>query len=280
MVELDRKAVEVAEKLKNKRFFKTLQEKLKNKRLIFTVTTGRSGTGYLSSLFSSLRYVASFHEPEPNFLEAMRKAQQFPHEAVKFLYSKKLPFVASVDEPVYCETSHLFCKGFFYPLLELGILPELIVLKRDKRSVAKSLFELNTIPGRTFEALQFYLKPDDRVYIPLRNWHKLHDYQLCYWYCLEIEKRMEIYSEEVKKRGGKVYEIDLKEILTLEGIVNFFLEMNLPVDREAVEELALKAGVPVNTKKTVKSRSLFDELDEKVVSSMEKEIEEMIKGGK
>ncbi|WP_457570373.1 hypothetical protein [Desulfurobacterium sp.] len=244
---------------------------------MFTVTTGRSGTAYLSELLSVFASIAAFHEPEPNFVEVMRDVQSFPEEAVRFLFAKKLPFIASVDEPIYCETSHLFCKGFFYPLIELGVLPELIILRRDKRLVAKSLFELNTIPGRTIEGLKYYLKPDDRVYLPISNWQKLHDYQLCYWYCLEIEKRMTIYSEEVRKRGGRVYDVKFNDLLELEKVLIFLKKLEVPVDKESIINLALKVGVPVNTKKSVKFRKLWKELSESDVESMEKEVEEIVK---
>ncbi|WP_022847122.1 hypothetical protein [Desulfurobacterium sp. TC5-1] len=275
MVELDEKTIKIADKIKGKKFFRKILQKISRKRLIFTVTTGRSGTAYLSNLLASFDTVASFHEPDPNFAIVMRDVQKFPHLAIRFLFEKKLPVIASIDKPIYCETSHLFCKGFFFPLLELGVLPEIIVLKRNRRAVAKSLFELNTIPGRTSVALMFYLKPDDRVYLPVNNWQKLHDYQLCYWYCLEIEKRMEIYSKEIKNRGGRVYEVNLENLLDIKDVVKFFESLNLTISEKSLASLKSRVGTPVNTKKNIKIRSLWQELNEQAVLEMEKEIEEI-----
>ncbi|OMH40456.1 hypothetical protein [Desulfurobacterium indicum] len=279
MIELDSKAEVLIEKIKGKRFFKRLLKRLGEKRLIFTVTTGRSGTAYFTNLLSSFNIVASFHEPEPDFVNVMRKVQEFPEEAVRFLFSKKLPFIASIDKPIYCETSHLFCKGFFYPLLELGVLPELIILKRDKRLVAKSLFELNTIPGRTKLGLMYYLKPNDRVYLPISNWHRLHDYQLCYWYCLEIEKRMAIYSKEVLFRKGKIYTIKFEDLLDFDSVIRIFGDMGLSVNETTLAILKNRFGVPVNTKRSYKVRELARELSEETVREMEKEVEEMVEIG-
>jgi len=241
---------EVLDSIRSKQFFKELFRKLNTKRLIFTVTTGRSGTGYLTILLSCIPGIHAFHEPDPNFVHVMRRAIENPELALKFLAYKKLPVIAGLPHSVYCETSHLFCKGFFYPILDLGFMPEIIILKREKRKVAKSLFELNTIPGRTPLALAYYLKPDDKgVYLPINSWSKLHDYQLCYWYCLEIEKRMEVYSRELLSRGGKVYEIELSQLQSLENLLLFIRKLQLPITKEVVRGLEKHINKKINVKK-------------------------------
>ncbi|WP_456395465.1 hypothetical protein [Desulfurobacterium sp.] len=279
MIELDNEAEVLIEKIKGKRFFKRILKRLEKKRLIFTVTTGRSGTAYLSTLLSFFPEIASFHEPSPNFVHVMRDAQKSPNRAIRFLIEKKLPFITSIDKPIYSETSHLFCKGFFYPLIRLGIVPEIIILKRNRRAVARSLFELNTIPGRTSWGLFFYLKPDDRVYLPLKGWKKLHDYQLCYWYCLEIEKRMAIYSEEILSRGGKVYTVKFEDLLDFDSSVRIFRDMGLSINETTMVLLKEAIGVPVNTKRKYKVRKLTQEVSEEIIREMEEEVEEMVRRG-
>ncbi|MEO2069245.1 MAG: hypothetical protein ABGX27_07015 [Desulfurobacteriaceae bacterium] len=269
----------VLNSLKEREFFKDTLKQLKSKRLIFTVTTGRSGTGYLAKMLSLFPSIYAFHEPEPDFVDVMRKAIEKPELAVKFWVFKKLPVIAKLLKNIYCETSHLFCKGFFYPLLDLGILPELIILRRERRKVAKSLFELDTIPGRTPLAIFYYLKPDDRgVYLPLANWQKLHDYQLCYWYCLEIEKRMEIYREEVLKRGGKVYEAEFSSLLSLEGFISFVDKMGiLPSHPEnIIEKLKQQIGKKINEKREEKVRKLEKELSTSQIEELEREVENLV----
>ncbi len=267
----------VLNSIKSKTFFRELSEKLREKRIIFTVTTGRSGTGYLATVLSHLPNVHAFHEPEPNFVWVMRRAIEKPEVALKFLAYKKLPAIAELPYPVYCETSHLFCKGFFHPLLDLGFLPEIVILKRERRKVAKSLFELNTIPGRTPLALSYYLKPDDKgVYLPIKDWNRLHDYQLCYWYCLEIEKRMEVYKEELLSRGGKVYQVNLLELQNLETLLSFLKNLNLPLTEETIELLRKHVGRKVNTKKDIKVRRLESELTPEQIEELEREVEKLV----
>ena len=63
------------------------------KSLIFTVTPGRSGTKYLAALLGSVPGVAAHHEPQPDFVTALRRAQQDPEVAFAFWRDVKLPFI-------------------------------------------------------------------------------------------------------------------------------------------------------------------------------------------
>ena len=268
------------ERVKSQPLFLQLKEELSRKRLIFTVTTGRSGTAFLAKAFSLLPGITSLHEPEPDFVRVLRKAQSSPEVALKFLVYRKLPAIADFPTPLYAETSHLFCKGFLEPTLELGILPELILLKRDRRKVAKSLFELNTIPGRAPLALLYYLKPDDpSVFLPVKDFSPLTDYQLCYWYCLEIERRMEEYEKRLKSLGGKVYRLKFEEMVKVNGFVELLKEMEL-YPNQALERAKpyLKEALsrPVNQKREGKVRSLLKEHSEEELRQMEREVEELV----
>ncbi len=205
-----------------------LRKRLARKRLIFTVTTGRSGTAYLAQLLRTVPRVAAFHEPEPRFSHILREVQREPSLARRFWLEKKLPAIARVRAPIYAETSHLFCKGFAEPLLELGLVPDLILLSRPHREVALSLYQLGTIPGRTEKAMTYYLSPDDPGVLPLPGWVSMHDYQLCYWYCLEIERRSRHYEALFRERGARVTRIALAELNTEAGFRRLLDDLALP----------------------------------------------------
>lgn len=197
-------------------------------RLIFTVTTGRSGTAYLWRILELVPGIASQHEVRPLFADVMREVQTNPAAAREFWIERKLPAILECGRPVYVETGHLFCKGFFEPLLELGHTPDLILLSRPNRQVATSLLQLGTIPGRTKGGLHWYLSPDDPGVLTLPDWRSLSDYQLCYWYCLEIERRARVYGETVRSRGGRVVATTLAEINTVAGFRRLLRELDLP----------------------------------------------------
>ena len=125
-------------------------------RMIFTVTNGRSGSGYLQALMERVNGVRAEHEPAPRFDALMRDVQFAPDLATRFWRAVKLPAIAKVEEPVYVETSHLFCKGFLEPLIGLGTPFDIVILRRDKRAIARSLWRNGSVPGRSRRGRQFF----------------------------------------------------------------------------------------------------------------------------
>lgn len=186
-------------------------------RTIFTVSTGRCGTDFLAKILGRLDGVHSEHEPSPDFVEVMRISQDDPSAAMQFLKDRKLPAIQSTSAPNYVETSHLFCKGFFEPLFELGVLPDVIFLSRNPRDIAKSLCRIGTIPARTENGLKYLLSPADPDVLPLDGWEQLTDYQLCYWYCLETARRGESYREFLRRFGKSIPRISLDKLSTWHG---------------------------------------------------------------
>jgi hypothetical protein len=136
------------------------------RRLIFSLNPGRCGTAYLWKAFETVPGVLGGHEPRPNFVDVMRAAQDDPGAARRWLEEVKLPYIRSLDcgvgyNAVYVETSHLFVQGFVEPMLDLGVVPDVIVIDRPVREVALSMWRRKEIPGRTWLGLRYRLKPDD-----------------------------------------------------------------------------------------------------------------------
>ena len=175
---------------------------LQGKRLIFSLSAGRTGSEFLTRLLALLPDTASLHEPEPAFQRMMRPALTNPALAREFLQRYKLPALAAHPESTVVETSHVFCKGFVEPLLELDLLPAVVILRRHPRAVAISYLERYTVPGRTRYGWQFLLQPSDPGVLHLPGWHSLTDYQLCYWYALETERRIAHYENLLTKHGA------------------------------------------------------------------------------
>ncbi|MEW6074359.1 MAG: hypothetical protein AB1726_17425 [Planctomycetota bacterium] len=191
-----------------------------DQRLIFTVTTGRSGTRFLAGLLRGFPAVDARHEPPPRFSDAFRTVVQFPDLAAEFWCRHKLPAIARSKKPIYAETSHLAGKGFLESLLDLGFRPDLLHLHRPPRAVATSLWRLGTVPGRSYRGVRYYLAPTDRVVLPLPpdRIAGLHDYQLCYWYCLEMAARAARYAGTFAGRGVRVHDLPLGELALPGGI--------------------------------------------------------------
>jgi len=224
-----------------------LRARLEAKRLVFTVTTGRSGTTLLRYMFYEVPGAVSYHEPQPEFRYHMRAALFDQEVAKKFWVEEKLPAIATETAPIYVETTHLFSKGFAEPLLDLNIVPDIIILTRPHREVALSSLQLGIIPSRTQKGLDWNLSPEDPGVLALPNWRQLTDYQLCYWYCLETERRQKLYRNLFAQRGAHVSHISLYELRTLKGFRRMLKELDLPMP-SLYNQLRLfaKGMIPVN----------------------------------
>ena len=215
------------------------------RRLIFTVTSGRSGTALLAKLLSRVPGVVALHEPEPRFNFKLRETIADPRRAIPFLLEEKLPAIAKLNGETYVETSHLICKGFIEPLLALGLKPEFVILRRDPVQVARSLFQMNVIPGRTFDGLLVLLQPSDKGVLPLISWEAMSDYQLCFWYALEIERRQLHYEDLFARCGIMFYSVSMND-LTDRGQFGQVLARMFPQKGLRIEEAEFTEIISVN----------------------------------
>jgi hypothetical protein len=191
----------------------------------------------------------------------MRDAQSDPRVAKRFLLERKVPYLAkSVSEPIYFESSHLYCKGFINAWLQISELPtpDLIVLRRPPRKVARSMMGLNTVPGRTERGLRWYLAPADPSNVTsLQGWRSLSDYQLCYWYCLEIEQRQEKYADEISSLGGTVVKCTTSSVATWSGFNRVRRGLNLPAfTATGLLRYVRNAGKRINSQSKYKSDNI------------------------
>lgn len=174
------------------------------KNLIFTITCGRTGTTFLKRIFEIFDNTCALHEPEPNYARALPFIKKSPEKAIPFL-QEKIAFINSIQEINYVETSHVFGKGFFIPLLRMGIKPGLIFLNRNFRKVASSFYERGSIPMRTDRGIHYSADPRAPGSLPIYSPESLTDYQLCYWSVLDAYAR-QIQAEHIyKKEGGKFF---------------------------------------------------------------------------
>jgi len=181
----------------------TLLADLSTKRLCFTVTSGRSGTKLLATLLREAAGISAEHEPAPRFNYVLRAVLEYPEAAKWWLLTEKLPAIADLarSHQSYAELSHLTCKGFIEPLVELGLRPFFLIVSRPAREVAISLLKIGAIPERTGPGRLVLIGPQHSAFVPLKDWQSLSDYQLCYWYAREIEHRQHHYRSYFNARS-------------------------------------------------------------------------------
>ena len=239
-------------------------------RLIFCLSPGRCGTQYLCDMLRTVPGVHAEHEGEPNFADFARQARRDWREGARFWTEEKLPHIASLECDVYVETSHLFGKGFVEPLLELGIVPDVVVLSRPHREVALSMWRREAAPGRTTAGNRYHLHPAAPSLLRLPKWRRLADYQLCYWYCLEMERRVEAYAAEIAKRGGQVFRLGFRELVGGDGFERLMKAFGLP---QPGEEYGEKRDVVYNAN----APEVADEMPPGDLGEMEAQVRESVR---
>jgi len=242
-----------------------------NKRCIFCLTTGRSGTKYLSNLLSLLPGINALHEPKPDFAKFAEMARNHPEKGRDFILGRKIHSINESMSNVYIETSHLFCKGFVEIFAHLGLEFDAIILRRNHRDVAKSLYRRNSIPGMPPMGTKYLLTPNTKgVFTKLPNWNKYHPYQLCYWYCLEIERRIQTYK--FFKNIKTIVETDVHQLQYVDHFYRLCEQLDLPwLTHDGFETYMKKRGTRIN-KKDKETVNDISKLTDKQLDDWEEEI--------
>ena len=134
---------------------------------------------------------------------------------------------------------------------------------------------MGTIPGRSDKGLTFYLSPADPKVLDLADWQRMHDYQLCYWYCLEIERRAVVYKKIFGQKGARVTETTLEGLKTFSGLTTCFSELDLKLKFPAFLtkfRFLRNTGVKVNESKETKKDIMLPDN----INGLEKEVIEMV----
>jgi hypothetical protein len=211
-----------------------LLERAQRTTFALTVTSGRSGTKLLAVLLRDALGLAAEHEPAPRVNFVMRSLVEAPSAAANWLLTEKLPaMLDAARDDFYAETSHLFCKVLIQPLIQLGVYPKLIILTRPAREVASSLFRMNVIPTRTENGRLVLLGPHDRGVLRLPDWQGFSDYQLCYWYALEIERRQTYHQQNVGALGLSWLQVPMRGLLTRDTLTELAAFLGAELNKEA-----------------------------------------------
>ena len=227
-------------------------------RLIFTVTNGRTGSDMLHTLFTAFDGLTSTHEPEPDFRHLRPYAARYPALARRWLKHIKLPAIAALPGEVYVETSHMFCKGWIEPMLDLGQKFDLVMLHRPAREVALSMSRLPAVPGSGPWAECFYLSPDEPGFLTLPKGAALSDYQICYWHALENAKRQAHYTALAAERGLRTARIATGSLSDEGAVLGLFEDLGMDMDRLNRERLAGLLTKRVNLKQHEKREAKPD----------------------
>ena len=242
---------------------------VRRKNLVFTITAGRTGTVYLQRLLGLFPDTASLHEPEPAFVSVLRLVQHAPERARSFLLEYKLPCIAALPTGRYVEASHLFGKGFLEAAWQLGLMPRLVLLRRQPRRIALSYLARNAVPGRTKLGFKYLLQPSDPGVLPLPDWTRRSAYQLCFWYALEMERRQGAYAARMRELGGVSVDVTAEELHEVERFFDVARTLQLfdpAADLDAVRRRHRElSAVTHNPNRSVPAQRVAVDADEEAV---------------
>ena len=213
-------------------------------KVIFVASTGRSGTGSISRLFASIDDVCSLHEPEPviggaTMIEKNKGNEHLARKIYTNVKSNVIRLERLTGKRIYFESNHMFIKSFIeYAVEDFGNKVTVIHLYRNPVSVAKSLFDLQMIPG-TERANEWYLDYKGNgnqiriAEILDTNERFAHDFYKCLWYWYEIEARVSFW----KNRYKEIRFVDFKtEDLNKYGCVTELLqELGIKYDEKKIK---------------------------------------------
>ncbi len=228
------------------------------KSVIFVASTGRSGTGTLHKIFESLGHVKAYHEPRPIMHAKLMidKNNGDDTEAKKTFYDIKTNMIAlenlSGKYDHYMEANHMFIKSFYeYAYDYFKDKLKVVYLKRDPLLVAKSMYELDTIPGKNKLGNKWYLDykgKNNIIKIESKLDNELtHDYYKCLWYCYEIEARVIKMKDELKDL--EVIDIDISDLNDLEKVEELLSKLDVEFDNDKLKNVVgLKHNKKVESK--------------------------------
>lgn len=213
-------------------------------KYVFSINPGRCGSDYVSTLLDRSWNARSLHEADPIMTgRPMQEWNDGREQALRALMPMKLEQIRKHRRfgRVYSETSHTFILGWGYLLLEhlkqeeIGIL----VLRRDREKIARSLLRVHEVPGTTEYARTWYLSPYLRGNLSAPP-PDASPMELCRWYVDEVYERAEEFQERFP--GIRYVDCDLEdlsEMATVEAMFEAFGLVPAP-------DLADVVGVPVN----------------------------------
>jgi hypothetical protein len=114
--------------------------------------------------------------------------------------------------------------------------------------VAKSFLLINSIPERTPLGCNYMLSPADPCLLQTPFWEDFTDYQLCYWYTLEMRRRSRWYAALFDRLGIAYTRFDFADINKPEKILELLAPCGLAPVADTAERINQILEYPINTK--------------------------------
>jgi hypothetical protein len=232
-------------------------------RLIFTATTGRSGTLTLTRIFAGIPSCRALHEPYPVMHDEVLRAASYGNSDAldRFYRAKSINILrAAAGYRYYLEANHLFIKTFVaHAARDFGNRLAVIHLVRPPLEVATSIYRLHRQPG-TESGNRWWLDyraPLNRIRIAdaLDAGEFSHPFYKGLWYWFEIETRVQEWRRRLPAVPFVRFETDWFN--DHQRLVALAMELGIAVDPRQIDS---SVGVKEHTREHLKIAPL--QLDE------------------
>lgn len=227
-------------------------------RVIFTATTGRSGTLTLAKLFSTVPGCVAMHEAPPIMNGPVLVAANFGNTALLERVYRQIKSInilrASIGFRYYMEANHLFVKTFIQQAVQdFGDRLAVIHLVRDPIEVAASIFQLQDYPGTERGNYWWldYRAPSNLIQIADvldSNGDFSHGFYRALWYWHEVEAR--IAAMRLQLPALKVCRFETNWLNDVAKVFELFEDLGIEFDRLL---LAAKVGIREHEKEDEKT---------------------------
>lgn len=220
-----------------------------SKNLIYTITTGRSGTLYLTHLLKNNLINAEVYHEKIGYQDFGINTPDLSHftnfnslgntENIKNFWNQKLLRDSKSENEWYIETSHLLSKAGLMENLHIlnGEVEDIhiVILKRDIYKILWSLLNIlnfHSIGNAWLFALD-----------PLYPKNIVNSIDLCeygiigksLWYIYEMSSRAEYYKILLKDKPNiHFHDVNLEKIITVDGAKSFFKNLNYNITSDIV----------------------------------------------
>jgi hypothetical protein len=212
-------------------------------KVIFTATTGRSGTLSLAKLFAAVPGCRSVHEGHPVMNGSVLRAASYGDAALVNRVYRQVKSInilrAAVGYRYYLEANHLFIKTFIPNAIdEFGERLCVIHLVRPALEVATSIYQLRDCPG-TERGNYWWLEyraPTNLVQIAQileADPEFSHPFYKALWYWHEVEARISAWR--IRAPTLNITRFETGWLNDLERVCGLLDTLGMPHERSAIE---------------------------------------------
>lgn len=214
-------------------------------------------------MFSAVKNVYSEHEGEPGFHTVRLSSTRIKNKFVK----DKISQYESTGMQNIVHTGHMMGLGFLEKIASSVQINDCIVAQRPWREIATSMFLLDWIPYKQKFIVPWYSGPNETGVLSYDGYEKAHPYQLCYWWCLESDRRIKEQITMLQNKGVNIHYVNIIELLSLENfnflLSNLKLDSVKEIDTSVVNDTELLSR-HISFTRTTPPDSYLDMLEEEV----------------